>query len=386
MNGIIFLKTCLLSERGDIMKKTLIIILISVFLTSSITLYYLWFNKEYTITFESNGGTEITSLTYKANETILFPDDPDLQNFEFAGWYMDEGLNNYFSSDKMPRRDITLYADYGSERLIYTLIEDEYAISYLANSPGAAVVIPKRHHGLLVTHIAQNAFVMQQIASITIPNTITSIGNNAFMSNVLSTLYIPNSVVTIGSNAFAMSSYLTEIIFQEESQLLEISDSTFMGCSLITTIEIPKSVTSIGSYAFAYAYQLSSLIFEDGSLIEEIGPFAFAMAQHLEEIVLPSGLLSIKEYAFSNLIQLTNVLIPNTVTNIGASAFVGTNALTAIYIPNSVTVVGSDAFSAVRMLPIIIYCGASELPSGWDASWNSSQGIVEWGTTNTSSE
>ena len=28
MNGIIFLKTCLLSERGDIMKKTLIIILI----------------------------------------------------------------------------------------------------------------------------------------------------------------------------------------------------------------------------------------------------------------------------------------------------------------------------------------------------------------------
>ena len=386
MNGIIFLKTCSLSERGDIMKKKLIIILIAVFLTSSSTFYYLWFNTEYTITFVTNEGTEISSLNYQADDLIVLPDDPTKANYEFSGWYLDEALNTYFAEGLMPRENITLYADWGSENLLYTLIVDEYTVSK-GTSTGGHVVIPKRHNDLLVTRIGLNGFSQNMsIISITIPDTIKSIGDYAFMMTSLTSVYIPNSVETIGIYAFAMSQHLTEITFEENSRLTEISTFAFYGASLVTSIEIPRSVTHIRSTAFALATALTSLTFEEGSQLIEIETNTFAMAANLEDLVLPEGLLTIGEMAFTNLYKLTNLVIPNTVTSIGLGAFSGTTALSAVYIPGSVITMGGAVFSGSRPVMLVIYCGAESQPSTWDVSWNNSSIYVEWGTTSTPSE
>lgn len=62
---------------------------------------------------------------------------------------------------------------------------------------------------------------------------------------------------------------------------------------------------------------------------------------------------------------------------IAAGAFAGLSSLASISIPSSVITIGNDAFSSCPSL--WIYCQAASKPSGWDASWDSSNRPVYWG-------
>ena len=54
--------------------------------SSSITLYAIWIINQYTITFDSNGGTEIPSITQDYDTLITRPDDPTKEGYTFIGW------------------------------------------------------------------------------------------------------------------------------------------------------------------------------------------------------------------------------------------------------------------------------------------------------------
>lgn len=64
----------------------------------------------FTISFDSQGGSEVTPITIKAGETIILPDDPTKEGYEFLGWYLDKELTNSFSISLKLDNDITLYA------------------------------------------------------------------------------------------------------------------------------------------------------------------------------------------------------------------------------------------------------------------------------------
>ncbi|MBR3616703.1 MAG: leucine-rich repeat domain-containing protein [Bacteroidaceae bacterium] len=63
------------------------------------------------------------------------------------------------------------------------------------------------------------------------------------------------------------------------------------------------------------------------------------------ELVIPDGVSEIKNYAFWVCSGLTSVTIPNSVTSIGNGAFEDCTGLTSVTIPNSVTSIGGWAFS-----------------------------------------
>ena len=60
---------------------------------------------------------------------------------------------------------------------------------------------------------------------------------------------------------------------------------------------------------------------------------------------LPSGIKKIAKNAFASCWNLIGIVIPNSVTSIGLSAFSGCFGLTSVTIPNSVTSIGRFAFS-----------------------------------------
>ncbi len=70
-----------------------------------------WNAGTFTITFITNGGTEISPITGKYGTSISVP-DPIKPGFVFDGWYSDEGLTNYYSVYQIPGEDITLYASW----------------------------------------------------------------------------------------------------------------------------------------------------------------------------------------------------------------------------------------------------------------------------------
>ena len=81
-------------------------------ITSNITLYAKWVDEIiYTVSFETNGGTEITKISVVENNVIDFTSiNPQKPGYEFVGWYIDSALKNKFDVDTKINSDLTLYA------------------------------------------------------------------------------------------------------------------------------------------------------------------------------------------------------------------------------------------------------------------------------------
>jgi uncharacterized repeat protein (TIGR02543 family) len=84
-------------------------------------LYAKWTINQYTITFNSNGGTSVTAITQDFGTAVTAPTDPTRSNYTFAGWFSNEGLTTAYTFNTMPSASITLYAKWTG---------NAYSISY----------------------------------------------------------------------------------------------------------------------------------------------------------------------------------------------------------------------------------------------------------------
>lgn len=76
-------------------------------LNADITLYAKW-NKNYTVSFNSNGGTEISSIKTGVLQELPFTEK---ENYEFAGWFISSSLSGEkIAAPYTVNQDITLYA------------------------------------------------------------------------------------------------------------------------------------------------------------------------------------------------------------------------------------------------------------------------------------
>ena len=66
--------------------------------------------KDYTVTYESNGGSTVPSQTVKYNETANKTADPTKSGYTFSGWYTEEKLTNKYDFAAPVTGNITLYA------------------------------------------------------------------------------------------------------------------------------------------------------------------------------------------------------------------------------------------------------------------------------------
>ena len=238
----------------------------------------------------------------------------------------------------------------------------------------ASVTIPES-----VTSIGDYAFsYCRSLASVTIPEGVTSIGGGAFRScSSLASVTIPEGVTSIGDYAFSGCSSLASVTIPES--VTSIGGSAFSGCSSLASVTIPESVTSFGDSAFNGCSSLTSVNISDlsawcridfktqdsnplcyghnlylnGALVtdlvipedvSEIKSYAFLGGRCITSVTIPEGVTSIGDYAFDGCSSLTSVTIPEGVTSIGDWAFSSCSSLASVTIPNSVTSIGGSAF------------------------------------------
>ena len=247
--------------------------------------------------------------------------------------------------------------------------------------------------GNSVTSIGDSAFAYCRglTGALTIPDSVTTIGNSAFTycSGLTGALTIPGSVTSIGDGAFSGCSGLTGALTIPGS-VTNISSSAFAGCSGLTGVTIPGSVTSIGYAAFYDSSGLTGVTIPDS--VTNIGDSAFANCSGLTgALTIPDSVATIGDSAFRGCTSLTDIAvsagnavyesidgvlfnkgattlicypagkagaysIPSGVTSIGDSAFAHCRGLTDVIIPDSVTDIG-DAFSNCSGLTGILFEG-----------------------------
>lgn len=210
-----------------------------------------------------------------------------------------------------------------------------------------------------------------------IPDSVKEIDNNAFSDCCnLTEIIIPDTVEYIGFSAFYNCCSLTKI--QLPSHIHGILDDTFMACCKLEEISIPDGVKCIYSHAFEHCDSLKKITL--GKDVEYLDSLSFS-APNLEEIIVDSrnefyssldGILYDKEKTillFCPYGKKGKVVIPNTVTQIGACGFDGfcdCSNLTSIHVPTSVTHIASYAFADCTNLT------SNPIPNGvviFDTEW-----------------
>ena len=203
---------------------------------------------------------------------------------------------------------------------------------------------------------------------VVIPNSVKIIGEGAFEGCVgLSVVSIPDGVTTIESMAFRGCGNLKSVELPKSVETIE--GCAFMDCESLTAINL-DCVLNLWISAFRNCLSLKYAKLSD-SITRIKGPF-FADCKHLVELILPRNLTVIKGLVNKRITggyikethydrygilwgcnSIKQVVLPNTLTEIGPFAFYDSPSLESLYIPNSVTKIGKGAFDKCPSLSTI---------------------------------
>ncbi|MGN1478509.1 MAG: leucine-rich repeat domain-containing protein, partial [Acutalibacteraceae bacterium] len=147
-------------------------------------------------------------------------------------------------------------------------------------------------------------------------------------------------VTVIGPYAFDFCEQLTGIKIPDS--VIGIGELAFFSCAKLKSITIPNSVEYIEQAAFLEtAYYNNSSNWQSNVLY--IGNHLIEVKDLSGAYTIKSGTVTIADKAFFSA-KITSVTIPNGVKNIGNSAFDNCSKLKDIVIADSVTQIGIDAF------------------------------------------
>lgn len=83
--------------------------------------------EEFTVTFNSNKGTDVDKQTVKKNEKAKEPADPTRKGYTFKGWYTDDGVFvNKFNFTKPVTENVNLYAKWEEDKPAVPAKQDLY--------------------------------------------------------------------------------------------------------------------------------------------------------------------------------------------------------------------------------------------------------------------
>lgn len=271
------------------------------------------------------------------------------------------------------------------------------------------VVIPETINAdgsvFTVTSISEEAFAdCNFLSSITIPKTIESISEDAFYCSSNISVYISdltawckidfeyifaNPLAHEGSKLYVNGVLVTDLKIPDG--ITEIKPYSFYGLDSMTSLTLPNSVTTIGYFAFVDCSSLTSLTIPSSVITIEsafsgcdnlkaiyisdlsawckidfcnnsfIGanPLYYAHNLYLNgelltNLVIPNGITEIKDYAFSGGTCFETVTFPISVTKIMDYAFVECAGLTSIRIPDSIIEIGKLAFGHCEKLETVV--------------------------------
>ena len=132
-----------------------------------------------------------------------------------------------------------------------------------------------------------------------------------------------------------------------EEGVTNICSWAFHHCDKMVSISIPLSCDTIEDYAF-YACGLVNVVIPDS--VVQIGAYAFALSSSLTDITISDSVLSIGKSAFDNCCRLVSVKLPKGIAELEDNMFLGCSDLANVEIPRNIKRIGNHVFAACSSL------------------------------------
>ncbi len=260
--------------------------------------------------------------------------------------------------DKLAYTEGLVYETVSAEDYGYYIPEDypyplgeELLTVVSAGEASGDIVIPYSHDGKCVVGIG--------------PVPRLALSNRFDYGEAVRSIAIPDTVVYISGLS---SPSLEQVTIGKNSQLFCIQSYTFRGCSKLKSIYIPARLKIVSVEAFSGCTSLERVTISDISAwcnitfqgaVGSQNPLTSAQRLYLEDteitdLVIPDGVTEIGNFAFDGCIGIKSVTIPKSVTSIGDYAFYSCIGIKSVTIPKSVTSIGDFAFMDCEALERVI--------------------------------
>ena len=334
-------------------------------------------------------GYKIFSCSHECGKTETRVDSDSLLGHLYINSY-DCSRCDY--SSMTPSEGLKFYIDQDSQTC---------RLDNIGSCSDTDIVIPYTYSGLPVVEINSNAFSYSNLTSVTVPSSVSTIGSLAFANSqslkafnfhgesqlsalgnyafrncsALEGFEFPSKLTRIPQNAFESCLSLTKITIP--NNVTTIGDSAFTGCEKLLSVTIGEKVTSIENCAFygctvLEIYNLSELSIVAGETgVDGLALKAFAVHDSLDdESILKEtedGYLFAENGSDVYLVRYngdsTALDLPTSYNGKAYAIFpyaFNKSNITKVIIPAIVTEIGSGAFSECPYLSEIFY-NASEL-------------------------
>ena len=225
-----------------------------------------------------------------------------------------------------------------------------------------------------ITAIGDRAFAYcTSLKSVNLPSTITSIGKEALAGTAITTITLPKSITLIPEGLLANCSSLESITIGNKISTVE--KSAFDNCTSLNALYISDLEAwcriDFEDYTRNPLYYANVLYFNEAKVTElvipesvtEIKNNAFFGCVSIENVVFHSKITSIGDYAFSACSSLLSPKFTDSITEIGVSAFSACDSITEIVLPEGIVSIGAYAFNNCSSLEkVTVNASISELP------------------------
>ena len=167
-----------------------------------------------------------------------------------------------------------------------------------------------------ITKIPSYFFDNAGVEELILPDSITRIGNFAFKSAEIKTLRLPANISYLGTYSFAFCSNLEKIIFPAGLDTLEASGWGAFSGTEFKTVEFETGVTKVPDDILTNS-DVEEVILPD--TVKEIGARSFWGCKSLKSISLPEGLETLGQYCFRDCEGLEEITIPSTLKQVGGA-------------------------------------------------------------------
>ena len=363
---------------------------------------------------------------------------------------------NRISDEKAAQEAAEQAADLQARNGLILKEKEDYYIVTGVEEFNEHIIIPSTYKGKEIKEVSSNAFSNTDIKSVEFPDTVLIIDQYAFNNcTLLTNITLPNGVLRIEYCAFKDCTSLKKVKipdsaannvnsmafhncpieditmpanalhFANNHQLKKavitsgttIIEDYFYDCSNLISVTLPESITSIGEGSFQYCNKLVEVINKSSNIIIEKGSSGNGYLGYnalevfnsndsyinrfenssngllihtkedkktlinydgnLTEVNIPNGVTEIRKYAFYNCTSIINVTLPDSLVTIGEQAFYACTALTnitfsdgikeikelafyncvsleSIALPNSLTSLGKQVFSNCESLSSVV--------------------------------